>query len=307
MDVIDVMGEGRTTIIEPSLFDSGGTDLSNMRFARCRFLTAASRPAMENVDSNWRQGAAKRGYWRHGVVLRTKEGFGMEFEGCAFRGPANPMLLVFGGQFSLLGCSFHTETVLYSATPSQHDVNERSWNGTDVYLPSPLTERQRGGSQDDRTAPATFTARNVSSVSAQFLSTYPWVFDRAFQPSPSMPVDPTRNLWNTINTVANASVTLINVHHRAAAPAMGSPSSVERPAIYWSGPRHFNVALVLQGCTFAGGNGVRGSVFVSAAKDNSAPLAPVVDLGAKRVGGGEVLKTHPELITIPVIARLGVG
>ena len=80
-----------------------------------------------------------------------------------------------------------------------------------------------------------------------------------------------------------------------------------RPAVYWGGPRHVNVALVLQGCTFGAGRGVQGAVYLSAIKDNDAPLAPVIDLGARRIGGGEVLQTDPMFMTIPVVARLGAG
>ncbi len=296
--------------VEPP--DSGSLDFSNLRFTRCRFQTDTEgrigATAAEVMEADRAAMAAGRppsvderlpiteleympGYWRVGVLFRSSEGFGVEFHGCAFLGPANPMILGLGGRLSLQNCTFRTNTVpsdnepsmmLHGGEPLLPDASLRRWNGTDFLMALGLPDLS-GTSSSQPVGATSFTARNVESRSRQFLAT--------FAPSPSLV---------TRGRIV-ASVTLIHLRHRSDFPDDGI-----RPAIYWGGPRLNNAALVLQGCVFGErrpGSDIAGGVYVTGGKSR---LAPVLDLGARRLGpgGGEVLVTTGSR-GIPAVLRLG--
>lgn len=267
---------------------AGDQDLTGLRFTRCRFETGS----LERVDATALEINGKalprdklpitepggapvvRGYWRVGVMFRAMETLPVEFHGCVFVGPASPMILGLGGRLSLQNCAFRTEMVprtdngpAVSIDPSTWDSPLRQWNGTDILCALALAERAMPGAQPQPRGATSITARNIESRSRQFLSTF------------KEPLAANGKIYS--------SITLIHVRHLS--DFSTELEDRERPAIYWGGPRldNNNTALVMLGCVFGDPRSTRpyaAGVYVA----NGDPAAPVVDLGARRLGGTEV-------------------
>lgn len=285
----------------------GDLDLSGLRFERCRFETgtkdrvdlAARLSAMpsgvrdELPITEEERNRAVPGYWRVGVMFRAKESLPIEFHGCIFVGPANPMILGLGGRMSLQNCAFRTDRVESPNGPGMTpEANLRQWNGTDILCALALMEMRlstlmaSSGSSYQPIGATSLTARNVESRSRQFLATF------------EAPLFAAASIY--------CSVTLIHLRHRSDFSL--TDEDRERPAIYWGGPRvNNNTALVMMSCVFGdrvGKSIASGGVYVSS-RENS-PLAPVLDLGARRVRGGEVIVSPiSSSMPVPNILRLG--
>lgn len=267
---------------------AGNQDLSGLRFTRCRFETGSP----ERVDATAREISGKAlardelpiteplnapiltGYWRVGVMFRARESLPVELHGCVFVGPASPMILGLGGRLSLQNCAFRTDKVprtdngpAVTTDTSTWDSPLRQWNGTDILCALALAERTTPGAEPQPVGATSITARNIESRSRQFLSTF------------KEPL--------AANGAIYSSITLIHVRHLS--DFSTEAEDRERPAIYWGGPRldNNNTALVLMGCVFGDARSPRtysGGVYVA----NGDLAAPVVDLGARRLGGTEV-------------------
>lgn len=228
----------------------GNQDLSGLRFVRCRFETDPE--GVVTRESMLRMRVTNL----VGIVSRAGQTLGMEYRGCVFRGPANPMIHVFGSRFALNHCCFRT--TVFQGGPShggRKDNVGESANGADLFIDNPPFEvRAPTSGTGIIPAPgsiqtASFTAHDVFSESAQFLVTF---------------IDMARA------KPAQSATVLRHVRHHP--PLGGRPI----PSVYWYGPGRAYSPLILSDCDFPAGG-----VFLAGGFD-----VPVIDLGNHVRGSG---------------------
>ena len=256
---------------------TGGQDLSNLRFLRCRFLTSTRVPdGVANLNS------------RCAIFTRTSQSLGVGFEGCYFAGPANPMVHLTGGRYAFDGCHFRSQTIdlptfrrgrLPDPTdltdPSAREVHPgASTNGTDLFIDKPpfdvqvefpemMAPRFVGNLRDGAVSPACLTVRNVVSESPQFLVT----FTGSMTPTPTQ-----------------AATVLYGAQHL--------PQDGVRPSVFWAGPGGVFCVLAMAGCDF-------NRVHVA-----EGPNAPVVDMGNRTSDGGELFTFPRGIMLYPNVRAL---
>jgi hypothetical protein len=238
--------------------ESGGHDLFALRFEACNFVAGGSAFGAGASPS-------QRARLADGVVFRANQSFGVEFDSCAFGGPARAMLRAFGGSFLLTSCVFHTLRVFDGTLPESDD--DPLGNGTDVFLEWFIPERLPGAALPTRQAGGGFTATNCESQSWRFLLTP--TYDNG-----------TGNNYNTV---------LTNLHH-APVPGGGEEATVTRypAAILWDGPARRNAKLLLEGCLLEAGAVLGGRTLESDARvllGPDLPIGSVVSLGTRTSAG----------------------
>ncbi|MBI5515848.1 MAG: hypothetical protein HY909_18845 [Deltaproteobacteria bacterium] len=239
--------------------ESGGHDLFGLRFEGCNFVAGGSAFGAGASPS-------QRARLADGVVFRANQSFGVEFDSCAFGGPARAMIRAFGGSFLLTSCVFHTLRVFNGALPESDD--EPLGNGADVFLEWFIPERLPGAAFPTRQAAGGFTATNCESQSWRFLLTPTYE-------------DGTGNNYNTV---------LTNLHHAPVASGTGEEATVTRypPAIVWDGPARRNAKLLLEGCLLEAGAGLGGRTLDSDARvllGPDLPIGSVVSVGTRTSAG----------------------
>lgn len=236
-------------------------DLSHLRFARCRFETVAHRtPDGEHQSAT-------------GVLFYAAQSLGVEFRGCAFKGPGNPMVHVLAGRISFNECHFATTLVSNAFRRARIDPEKTTTNGVDIFLDNPPFQQVRVSTQK-LTGPAVpcIYARDVTSESPQFLTTFT-------QPPHYGSTD--------------AGTVLQNVRHFAHADR-------DQPSVYWLGPGRAISILDVMGCEFPrwrGGNPVHIA---------SAVTGAVCDLGNTVRGGAELFNFDPGM-TMTVVRSMPVA
>ncbi|MFO0650724.1 MAG: hypothetical protein U0326_31160 [Polyangiales bacterium] len=231
-------------------------DLSGLRFLRCRFKTVVHANPDLTLSAT-------------GVFFLSGQTLCVEFRGCDFAGPGNPMVHLMSGRASFNQCHFKTSSIPNATVRSAvgDDPTRSIADGVDIFLDAPPQVRGPGD-----TAPSwgygvgCVTARDVISESPQFLTTY--------GASSSQPV----------NAASQAAVVLQDVQHLV-------PAGGDRPSVYW-GAKH-NCPLVLMGCdlpVWRGGNPVRVTHTIG---------VPIYDLGNRVRGGRELFTFNPGITVAP--------
>ena len=204
-------------------------DLSHLRFARCRFETVTHRTPDGDHES------------ATGVFFYAGQSLGVEFRGCAFKGPGNPMVHVLAGRISFNECHFATTALDDAFQRARIDPEKTTTNGVDIFLDNPPYQQVFAGAPVSvgPMSPCIY-ARDVTSESPQFLTTFT-------QPPHYQSTD--------------AGTVLQNVRHFA-------PSDRDQPSVYWLGPGRAVSILDVMGCEFPrwrGGNPVHIASGVSGA------------------------------------------
>ncbi len=233
-------------------------DLSNLRFARCRFDTVAH----QTPDGDHQSAT--------GVFFYAGQSLGVEFRTCVFVGPGNPMVHLLAGRVSFNECHFATTALDDAFQRARIDSEKTTTNGVDIFLDNPpLQQVQRGVRGFPGPATPCIYARDVTSESPQFLTT--------FTQDPHY-------------ATTDAATVLQHVRHYA-------PTERKQPSVYWNGPGVATGMLEMTGCefpTWRDGNPVRlgGNL-----------AGTVFDLGNTVHGGAALFNLDP-VTSSPVIRSM---
>ncbi len=251
-------------------FWNGGLDLSGLRFVQCDFKTTTHATA-----DGGRLSAT-------GVYVYAGATLGIQFRGCTFRGPGNPMIHMINGRLSFDQCYFKTEMIQNAFVRSFPDVpkggvgrrRSENTNGLDLFFDLGPQVAVDSGPPALVYGPACVTARDVLSESAQFASSFAHDAGAAARTSQSATV-------------------FRGVVHRP-------PAGTDLPSVFWDGVGETMCPLLLVGCDLPARSDFRGPVYVT-----QHAIGPVFDLGNTVRNGIELFEFDPAIMRLSRIFKVG--